>query len=110
MPTSSYRLLRRRASAYLPTTKVGRLAMYFAILRAIVGAAELVALLFNWPAVFSSVSGWGTAFNWILGALLLVLGIRWARDKFMWRLRNRLIVTYVFIGVIPVLLLTLLVG
>jgi sigma-B regulation protein RsbU (phosphoserine phosphatase) len=110
MPTSSYRLLRRRASTYLPTTKVGRLAMYFAILRAIVGAAELVALLFNWPAVFSSVSGWGTAFNWILGALLLVLGIRWARDKFMWRLRNRLIVTYVFIGVIPVLLLTLLVG
>ena len=31
--------------------------------------------------------------------------MRWARAKMLWRLRNRLIVTYVFIGVIPVVLL-----
>lgn len=39
---------------------------------------------------------------------ILLLGIAafgWVRQKLLWRLRNRLIVTYVFIGVIPALLL-----
>ncbi len=36
---------------------------------------------------------------------LVLRGVRWARQKLMWRLRNRLIVTYVFIGVIPIILL-----
>ena len=37
--------------------------------------------------------------------LLFILFVRWFRRKLMWRLRNRLIVTYTFIGVIPVVLL-----
>jgi sigma-B regulation protein RsbU (phosphoserine phosphatase) len=40
----------------------------------------------------------------LIGALL-VLGYRVFSQRFMWRLRNRLIVTYVFIGVIPLVLL-----
>ena len=36
---------------------------------------------------------------------LLLRGVRWARQHLMWRLRNRLIVTYIFIGVIPIVLL-----
>ncbi|MDR3764859.1 MAG: SpoIIE family protein phosphatase [Acidobacteriota bacterium] len=39
-----------------------------------------------------------------LGALLW-LGYRWFKKHLMWRLSNRLIVTYVFIGVIPLVLL-----
>lgn len=39
--------------------------------------------------------------------LLGLAGFRWVRQKLLWRLRNRLIVTYVFIGVIPALLLVL---
>ncbi len=40
-------------------------------------------------------------------ALILfgIAGFGWIRQKLLWRLRNRLIVTYVFIGVIPALLL-----
>ena len=40
-------------------------------------------------------------------ALILfgIAGFGWVRQKLLWRLRNRLIVTYVFIGVIPALLL-----
>jgi sigma-B regulation protein RsbU (phosphoserine phosphatase) len=34
-----------------------------------------------------------------------VAGFGWVRQKLLWRLRNRLIVTFVFIGVIPALLL-----
>ncbi|MGB9204287.1 MAG: SpoIIE family protein phosphatase, partial [Terriglobales bacterium] len=39
--------------------------------------------------------------------LLAIAGFRWLRAKLLWRLRNRLIVTYVFIGVIPVFLLVI---
>jgi len=49
-----------------------------------------------------------------LAALALVFfglaGFRWLRQKLLWRLRNRLIVTYIFIGVIPVALLALMTG
>ncbi len=40
----------------------------------------------------------------------LLLAFRWARRRVMWRLRHRLIVTYIFIGVIPVVLLMLMAG
>ncbi len=43
--------------------------------------------------------------------LLLSLAYRWLKSRVLWRLRNRLIVTYVFIGVIPaILLLTMALG
>jgi sigma-B regulation protein RsbU (phosphoserine phosphatase) len=42
----------------------------------------------------------------ILAIILFgIAGFGWVRQKMLWRLRNRLIVTYVFVGVIPVLLL-----
>ena len=42
----------------------------------------------------------------LIGILFLIFaGFGWVRQKLLWRLRNRLIVTYVFIGVIPALLL-----
>jgi phosphoserine phosphatase RsbU/P len=41
----------------------------------------------------------------VLAVCFLGLGIRWVRRVALWRLRNRLILTYVFIGVIPVVLL-----
>ena len=51
-------------------------------------------------------SGWATflVFTSSLPARFL-MGLRWVRRQLMWRLRNRLIVTYVFIGVIPIILL-----
>ena len=42
---------------------------------------------------------------WFLSVSVILVGYRWLRRNLMWRLRNRLVVTYVFIGVIPVLLL-----
>ncbi len=46
------------------------------------------------------------AFLIFLAAVLFaVLGFRWLKSRILWRLRNRLIVTYIFIGVIPVILL-----
>ncbi len=59
----------------------------------------------------------GSGFTTLLGFLVIVLGIwmvlRFVRiglRKAIWRLRNRLIVTYVLIGVVPILLIVTLFG
>lgn len=46
----------------------------------------------------------------ILGAWLLIRFARRGLRATLWRLRNRLLVTYVFIGVVPVLLIVILAG
>jgi sigma-B regulation protein RsbU (phosphoserine phosphatase) len=43
-------------------------------------------------------------------AYLLVRGLTWARQHLLWRLRNRLIAAYIFIAVVPVLLLLTMAG
>ena len=49
--------------------------------------------------------GWASFTSVLFVFFGLLLMFRWARRRLMWRLRNRLIVTYVFIGVIPIVLL-----
>ncbi len=48
--------------------------------------------------------------GFLAAAYLLVRLIPWVRNTFMWTLRNRLIVAYVFIAVVPVILLLTMVG
>ena len=50
-------------------------------------------------------SVWTALITYVFVVCVMLRGLRWARQKLMWRLRNRLIVTYVFIGVIPIVLL-----
>jgi len=50
-------------------------------------------------------AGWVSFLSFVVILLLAILAFRWLKAKLLWRLRNRLIVTYVFIGVIPVLIL-----
>jgi sigma-B regulation protein RsbU (phosphoserine phosphatase) len=56
-------------------------------------------------AASASLAGWVTFLSMLAIVLLAVTAYRWLRSQLLWRLRNRLIVTYVFIGVIPVFLL-----
>jgi phosphoserine phosphatase RsbU/P len=57
------------------------------------------------PSWVSSIGGW-IKFLFIDAVLLFsIVAFRWLRRRILWRLRNRLIVTYVFIGVIPAVLL-----
>lgn len=56
----------------------------------------------KWAGIFAA---WGGFFQFVLIVSAILLLIRWIRQKLLWRLRNRLIVTYVFIGVIPVVLI-----
>jgi sigma-B regulation protein RsbU (phosphoserine phosphatase) len=59
------------------------------------------------PAVASSLGGWVSFLSGLSIVLFAIVGFRFLRSQLLWRLRNRLIVTYVFIGVIPVILLVL---
>ncbi len=43
---------------------------------------------------------------WTFVAWLVWRGFRWASDRLLWRIRTKLILSYLFIGLVPVLLLT----
>src|ERR1700722_7062721 len=58
----------------------------------------------------SNLGGWASFTTFLFFFFAVVLIFRLAYRPVLWRLRNRLIVTYLFIGVIPILLLLLIGG
>ena len=87
-----------------PQGRMARLACYLAALAAGLYALEKILGLFasSWAA---QLNGWVGFLAFLAAILFFILGFRWTRRRILWRLRNRLIVTYVFIGVIPAVLL-----
>ena len=67
-------------------------------------ALEMLLKLFA-PAAAASLGGWVKFLVFDAAALYFILVFRRLKRRILWRLRNRLIVTYVFIGVIPAVLL-----
>jgi len=65
---------------------------------------QMVLNLFA-PAAAASIGGWVKFLIFDAALLFSIVAFRWLKRKLLWRLRNRLIVTYVFIGVIPAVLL-----
>jgi hypothetical protein len=61
-------------------------------------------------AAGSKLSGWATFVTVVFAFCALWLTFRWVTQHLMWRLRHRLIVTYIFIGFIPIVLLLLMAG
>jgi len=101
-----YRYLRLRLghAGLLPTSKVAVAAWYVLgldlllfVLQKLLGLAKLSS--------GQSLGGWVTFLSFIVIVLFSILAFRWLKARLLWRLRNRLIVTYVFIGVIPVVML-----
>jgi sigma-B regulation protein RsbU (phosphoserine phosphatase) len=76
-------------------------------------ALDLLLFALQWllrnvlPTVSAGLDAWIIFLSGLAIVLLFIAGFRWLRTNLLWRLRNRLIVTYVFIGVIPVLLLVM---
>jgi phosphoserine phosphatase RsbU/P len=102
----SYPELRQRLieAELWPKGRMAVLACFLAGLAVALYALEKCLGFFavSWS---QQLSGW-VAFLAILATVLFfILAFRWARRRILWRLRNRLIVTYVFIGVIPAVLL-----
>jgi len=93
-----------------PTSRLARIAWYVFACDLLMYALQKFFGVVR-PTWADNLSGWDSLLTFIAFCLFTVLGYRWLKAKMLWRLRNRLIVTYVFIGVIPVvLLMTLAVG
>ena len=87
-----------------PESRTARIAWYLLALGGILFGLRGSLALFA-PSWGASLGGWATFLAVSSGLLFSFLGFGWLRRKVLWRLRNRLIVTYVFIGVIPAVLL-----
>ena len=107
--TLSYRYLRMRVgeAGLLPTSKVALVACYLLGLDLLLFVLQkgfgLLKLSYG-----DSLGGWVSFLSFVVIVLCSILAFRWIKAKALWRLRNRLIVTYVFIGVIPVVMLLIL--
>ncbi len=88
---------------------MARLACYLAGMAAVLFGLQKLLGMFakSWG---EHLGGWVAFLVFIAAVLFSVLAFRWLRRRILWRLRNRLIVTYVFIGVIPVILLVAMAG
>ena len=102
----SYREFRGRlmSAGLWPQGKMARLACYLAALSIALLLLKFLLGLFR-PAWGEPLGGWIEFFGFVACVLFFILGFRWVRRRILWRLRNRLIVTYIFIGAIPVVLL-----
>ena len=101
----SYPELRRKLiqADLWPQGRMARLACYLAALAIALFALEkLLGLFSNWGGYLG---GWVSFLAFLAGVLFFILAFRWIKRRILWRLRNRLIVTYMFIGVIPAVLL-----
>jgi phosphoserine phosphatase RsbU/P len=87
-----------------PQGHVARIAWYQVALAGILFILKELLGFFA-PSLRPHLGGWVVFLVILAGVLFSVLGFRWLKRRILWRLRNRLIVTYVFIGVIPVILL-----
>jgi len=89
-----------------PRTKWGRVALWSGGLGVLLNAQRWM----TGAAPGSRLAIWANSVTLVFIVCALRLTFRWVRRRVMWRLRYRLIVTFIFIGVIPVVLLLTMVG
>jgi sigma-B regulation protein RsbU (phosphoserine phosphatase) len=99
-----YLRLRLFETGLMPTSKVARTAWYLLGLDLLLFALQKLLGLFK-LSYGESLTGWVFFLSFGVVVLFAIVAYRWLKKKLLWRLRNRLIVTYVFIGVIPAALL-----
>ncbi|MDE3136646.1 MAG: SpoIIE family protein phosphatase, partial [Acidobacteriota bacterium] len=92
------RALWRRASV------VDRVAVLLVVLFAIAQVAQLLGWQPGEGAI-STATGFLSFFFFVSIVYLLVRSRRWIAGRLLWKLRNRLILAYIFIAVVPVVLL-----
>ncbi|MGP0018347.1 MAG: PP2C family protein-serine/threonine phosphatase [Candidatus Sulfotelmatobacter sp.] len=92
-----------------PEGRLAWLACYLAGMATVLFALQKLLGIFakSWG---EHLGGWVGFLALVAGVLFFVLAFGWVKRRILWRLRNRLIVTYVFIGVIPVVLLLAMAG
>jgi len=96
--------LRLIKAGFWPEGRLARLACYLAGMAAVLFALQKLLGMFakSWG---EHLGGWVGYLIFVSAVLYAILAFRWVKRRILWRVRNRLIVTYMFIGVIPAVLL-----
>jgi phosphoserine phosphatase RsbU/P len=84
-----------------PATKWGRVTLWIGILTLLLWIADLLG---------AKVAGWAEFTSIVFFFFAALMALKVGYRPLMWRLRNRLVVTYLFIGVMPILLLLTMIG
>lgn len=102
----SYSELRHRLmkAELWPQGRMAWLACYLTALAIVLFGLQKLLGLFA-TSLGDHLRGWVGFLIFLAAVLFFILGFRWVKRRILWRLRNRLIVTYIFIGVIPAILL-----
>jgi len=87
-----------------PRSRVARGAWYALGLAILLFVLQRLLAMFKLPWG-ENLAGWVSFLSFIAILFFTILAFRWLKSRILWRLRNRLIVTYVFIAVVPTLLL-----
>lgn len=87
-----------------PRTRLARFTLYLAAIDLILFGAGWALRLARLPQAATPLDGWTKFITFVLFLLFAFLALRWFRQHVMWSVRNRLIVTYLFIGGVPVTL------
>ncbi len=85
----------------MPRTRVARFTAYVLAVELILLALEWIFGRFGAAPTALSLSKWTGVLGFIFWLLVIFLALRWFRNRVMWSVRNRLIVTYLLIGVVP---------
>jgi len=105
----STRSLRRKLIEYgvFPSTVAGKITLYLLSLFLVLLVTRQLMTVAGRYGGAAELNGWISGIGSVTGIFFLFIFLRWVRQVVMWRLRNRLMITYVFIGFIPVALLVL---
>ena len=88
----------------LPRTRLALFTLYVAGTEVVLLVLQGLLKLATAAQAAAMLAGWIGFLSWVGSVLLLFLTLRWFRRHVMWSVRNRLIVTYLFIGALPVAL------
>src|SRR3954466_10789166 len=108
----STRFLRRKLVEYgvFPNTVAGQITLYlFSLFLVLLVTQQFMSLAGRYGGA-AELSGWVFGIGFVTAIFFLYIALRWMRQVAMWRLRNRLMITYIFIGLIPVALLAVMAG
>ncbi len=93
----------------MPTTRLGWFTLYMGGTGLLLVLLEVLLLRLGAAGAADTLDPWVRFLAFVFFIFFVFLTLRWFRNYAMWWLRNRLIVTYLFIGGVPIILLLLMV-
>src|SRR5215831_16963874 len=88
----------------VPRTRLARFTLYLGAIEVLLLVLQGLFSLAGKAQWAEPLSGWSGFLGFILCVFAFFLFVRWFRKHVMWSVSNRLIVTYLFIGGVPVTL------